>query len=41
VTLTAKYKVFKDEALNMPGFQQVTGSSDAPTNFGSTTSPGC
>ncbi|MDB4918516.1 ABC transporter permease [Mucilaginibacter sp.] len=36
--LTAKYKVFKDEALNMPGIQQVTRISDAPTNFGSTTS---
>jgi putative ABC transport system permease protein len=36
--LTAKYKIFKNEALNMPGIQQVTRISDAPTNFGSTTS---
>lgn len=36
--LTTKYKVFKDEILKMPGVQQVTKISDAPTNFGSTTS---
>jgi len=36
--LAAKYKVFKDEILKMPGVQEVTKISDAPTNFGSTTS---
>lgn len=36
--LTAKYKTFKNEGLNMPGIQQITRISDAPTNFGSTTS---
>jgi len=35
--LTAKYKIFKDEALKMPGIQQVTRMSMTPTNFGSTT----
>jgi putative ABC transport system permease protein len=36
--LTAKYKIFKNEGLNMPGIQQITRISDAPTNFGSSTS---
>jgi len=36
--LATKYKIFKDEALKMPGIQQVTKISDVPTNFGSTTS---
>lgn len=36
--LPAKYKIFKDEGLNMPGIQQITRISDAPTNFGSSTS---
>jgi len=35
--LPANYKIFKDEALKMPGIQQVTRMSDAPVNFGSTT----
>ena len=35
--LTAKYAVFKDEALKMPGIQQVTRITNTPTNFGSST----
>ena len=35
--LTAKYEVFKDEALRMPGIQWVTRMSDAPISFGSST----
>jgi putative ABC transport system permease protein len=35
--LPAKFKIFKDEALTMPGIKQVTRMSDAPVNFGSTT----
>jgi putative ABC transport system permease protein len=35
--LTAKYEIFKDEALRMPGIQQVTRMSDPPINFGSST----
>ncbi|MEO6631434.1 MAG: FtsX-like permease family protein, partial [Mucilaginibacter sp.] len=35
--LAAKYKVFKDEAMKMPGVQQITRITNAPTNFGSTT----
>lgn len=35
--LTAKYEIFKDEALKMPGIMQVTRISDAPINFGSST----
>ena len=35
--LVAKYKVFKDEAMKMPGVQQITRITNAPTNFGSTT----
>jgi putative ABC transport system permease protein len=35
--LTAKYEIFKDEAMKMPGIQQVTRISNTPTNFGSST----
>jgi ABC-type antimicrobial peptide transport system permease subunit len=35
--LPAKYKIFKDEALRMPGIKEVTRMSDEPINFGSTT----
>lgn len=35
--LTAKYEIFKNEALKMPGISQVTRISSPPTNFGSTT----
>jgi putative ABC transport system permease protein len=35
--LTAKYETFKTEALNMPGINDVTRSSNNPTNFGSST----
>jgi len=35
--LPAKYAIFKDEALKMPGILQVTRLSDAPINFGSST----
>jgi putative ABC transport system permease protein len=35
--LITGYKVFKNEALRMPGIAQVTRMSDAPINFGSTT----
>jgi putative ABC transport system permease protein len=35
--LPANYKIFKSEALNMPGVKQITRMSDAPVNFGSTT----
>jgi len=35
--LIAKYEVFKDEALKMPGVQQVTRITNTPTNFGSST----
>jgi len=36
--LTAKYEVFKDEALKGPGIQGVTRITNTPTNFGSSTS---
>lgn len=35
--LRTKYKIFRDEALKMPGIQEVTHMSDSPTSFGSTT----
>jgi len=35
--LTAKYNIFKDEALRMPGIQEITRMSDPPINFGSST----
>ncbi|HZY38459.1 MAG TPA: ABC transporter permease [Mucilaginibacter sp.] len=35
--LTAKYGVFKVEALNMPGIQSITRITNTPTNFGSST----
>jgi hypothetical protein len=35
--LTAKYEIFKDEALKMSGIQQVNRISMTPTNFGSST----
>jgi putative ABC transport system permease protein len=35
--LTAKYEIFKDEALKSPGVQMVTRVTSAPTNFGSNT----
>jgi ABC-type antimicrobial peptide transport system permease subunit len=35
--LRTKYKIFRDEALKMPGIQEVTHMSDSPTQFGSTT----
>jgi putative ABC transport system permease protein len=35
--LTPKYKIFKDEALKMPGIADVTRMSNNPTNFGSST----
>jgi len=35
--LGAKYKIFKDEALKMPGIQDVTRMSDPPVSFGSST----
>ncbi|HVW95074.1 MAG TPA: ABC transporter permease [Mucilaginibacter sp.] len=36
--LATKYKIFKEEALRMPGIEQVTQLSDNPSNFSSTTS---
>ena len=36
--LSAKYDVFKDEALRMPGIKDVTTTTSRPTNFGSSTS---
>jgi ABC-type antimicrobial peptide transport system permease subunit len=35
--LPAQYKVFKDEAMKMPGIQQIAHLSDSPIGFGSTT----
>ncbi|WP_295798794.1 ABC transporter permease [Mucilaginibacter sp.] len=35
--LPAQYKVFKDEAMKMPGIQQIARLSDSPIGFGSTT----
>ncbi|HEY4326741.1 MAG TPA: ABC transporter permease [Mucilaginibacter sp.] len=35
--LRTKYKIFRDEALKMPGIQEVTHMSDSPTQFGSST----
>ena len=35
--LAKNYKVFRQEALNMPGIQDVSRMSDAPVSFGSTT----
>jgi len=35
--LPAKYEIFKDEALKMPGVQFVTRITNTPTNFGSST----
>jgi putative ABC transport system permease protein len=35
--LPGKYDILKNELLNMPGIQQITRTSDAPTNIGNGT----
>jgi putative ABC transport system permease protein len=35
--LTAKYAIFKQEALRMPGIKDITRITSTPTNFGSST----